>query len=248
MTITAPPAAPSSVRDDDEMIRRIMPRIISAYRSPIERAYCRVRFIILRERFTKEIAQYLPQEGAILELGCGFGLFTLLFAHLRPGARFYAFDLNPRRIRLAREAAESLGVKNVRFHCKDVTELELGTRGGAAHADSDPDNALSGPFQAGYMMDLAHHVPPDAARRLIARIHDAMDSPSVFVLKDVDASPFYKRWFTRVLDFLVSPRDAVRYWPEKEMRETLRGAGWDVVSHAMVDFLPYPHQIYLCRK
>ena len=32
------------------------------------------------------------------------------------------------------------------------------------------------------------------------------------------------------------------------MKAMLNEVGWDVLSHAMIDFLPYPHQIYICRK
>lgn len=238
------PAAADIAADDERRIREIMPRVVAAYHSPLERAYCRVRFIILRERFTREIAQYLPAEGRILELGCGFGLFTLLFAHLRPGATFTACDLNPRRIEMARRAAKLLGITNALFFCRDVADLDLSA--GGTHAEDH--EIAAGPFQAGYMMDLVHHLSPNDGRALIGRIHASMDAGSVFVLKDVDSRPVLKRLFTRTLDFLVSPRDAVRYWPEAEMRETLTRAGWRVASHAMVDFLPYPHQIYICRK
>jgi hypothetical protein len=56
---------------------RLARRIIDAYDDRIVRAYCRVRFSILRDRFLFEIGQYLPRTGRVLDVGCGFGLFAL---------------------------------------------------------------------------------------------------------------------------------------------------------------------------
>jgi 2-polyprenyl-6-hydroxyphenyl methylase/3-demethylubiquinone-9 3-methyltransferase len=217
--------------NDSEQIRRIMPEIVRAYDSPLVRGYCRARFLILRERFTREIAQYVPAEGRLLELGCGFGLFTILFARLRPGVRIEAFDLNSRRIEMARKAAHRLGVANVEFHCADAATTDL-----------------NGPYSGGFLMDLVHHVGRENAEAMLRRIHGAMAPGSTFIIKEVDSRPIHKRWFTRALDFMMSPRDPVYYWPEEEMTALLRSLGWRVGSHAMVDILPYPHRLYVCRN
>ncbi|MCH8333673.1 class I SAM-dependent methyltransferase [Candidatus Sumerlaeota bacterium] len=217
--------------DDASRIKEIMPRVVGAYSSILERAYCHVRFLILRERFTKEIVQYLPEEGRIIELGCGFGLFTLLFAHLRSQSTFLAVDRDARRIDLAREAARRLELTNVEFLCEDVTKLKI-----------------SEDFDGGFTMDLIHHVGRDQARPLLDLVHARLRPGSTFIVKEVIDRPIYKWAFTRVLDLLMSPRDDVHYWPEEEMKAMLSEVGWDVLSHAMIDFLPYPHQIYICRK
>ncbi len=44
------------------------------------RLYSRVRFQIPRQIFLEEIGQYLPARGRLLEMGGGFGLFSLYFA------------------------------------------------------------------------------------------------------------------------------------------------------------------------
>ena len=72
--------------------------VIRAYDDWIVRGYCWGRFWILRQRFLDEIGQYLPERGRVLDLGCGFGLFSLYYASVRPGLRLEGFDRNPRRI------------------------------------------------------------------------------------------------------------------------------------------------------
>ena len=64
-----------------------LPRIIDAYDSAVIRAYATVRFRILRQRFIEEIGQYLPEDGDVLDIGCGFGLFAFAFAQDRPRLR-----------------------------------------------------------------------------------------------------------------------------------------------------------------
>ena len=73
-------------------------RICLAYHSWIVRAYVWGRFGIMRQRFLDEIGQYLPCQGRVLDIGCGFGLFSLYFAATRPGLYLRGFDLNPNRI------------------------------------------------------------------------------------------------------------------------------------------------------
>src|SRR6201999_1071397 len=50
-----------------------------------------------------------------LELGCGLGLSTLVHASANPQAQFYAVDLNPDHISVARDIAKAAGLDNVTF-------------------------------------------------------------------------------------------------------------------------------------
>jgi tRNA/tmRNA/rRNA uracil-C5-methylase (TrmA/RlmC/RlmD family) len=93
----------------------IIRRIIRAYDDPIVRAYCWVRFWILRQRFLDEIGQYLPEAGPVLDIGCGFGLFSLYYAATAPARFVRGVDLNPRRIAMARRAAARLAIDNVAY-------------------------------------------------------------------------------------------------------------------------------------
>src|SRR5437867_11616775 len=69
-------------------------KIIGAYDDPVVRAYCWARFWILRQRFLDEIGQYLPAEGPVLDLGCGFGLFSLYYAATGPRRLLRGIDVN----------------------------------------------------------------------------------------------------------------------------------------------------------
>lgn len=206
-------------------------KVIGAYRHPIVRAYCKGRFLILRGRFLEEIGQYLPERGRVLDLGCGFGLFSLYYALEHPGIEILGVDLNARRIEMARTAAERLGVRNVRYEVGDARTLV-------------PDSSLDG----AYMMDIVHHIPRTAVTPLLERLFASLKPGARMVIKDVDARPAYKRWFTWWLDKAMDPRAPVDYWRRRELEVVLRGLGFLVHSHAMVDVLPYPHHLYACQR
>lgn len=213
------------------MSSALVPRIIRAYDDPIVRAYCWGRFWILRQRFLDEIGQYLPASGRVLDLGCGFGLFSLYYAAARPGLRIEGFDLNPRRIEMARAAARRLGLANVRHEVGDVMQF----RGGET-------------FDAAYMLDIIHHVPEETVRPLLEQVAKCLPAGGRLVIKDVDTAPAYKRWFTYALDKAMDPSAPVRYWPAEQLGSLLEDVGFRVYRHLMVDVLPYPHVLYIGER
>ena len=206
-------------------------RIIRAYDDPVVRAYCWARFGILRQRFLDEIGQYLPPAGRVLDLGCGFGLFSLYYASIAPDRFVGGLDLSRRRIAMARRAAERLGITNVSYWEGDARQV-----------------AGAGEYAAAYMLDIVHHIPADTVEQLLRRLHGCLAPGGRLLVKDVDSSPAYKRWFTWALDRLMDPRTPVHYWPADLLQQLLERVGFDVHRHLMVDILPYPHVLYVCRR
>ena len=76
---------------------------------PIEQAYSLVRFSIMRPKLLSVMDLLLTDEGRILDVGCGFGLFAAYFGQTHPGRRIVGVDPNARRIGLARHVAARLG-------------------------------------------------------------------------------------------------------------------------------------------
>ena len=213
------------------MRREAIARVIGAYDDPVIRAYSWGRFLILRQRFLDEIGQYLPAEGQILDIGCGFGLFSLYYAQLLPAVRFRGLDLNARRIAVATAAARRLGLDNARYTVGDAR---------AYRADAE--------YAAAYMLDIVHHVPPDTVAPLLGELHKSIRPGGRLLVKDVDTQPAYKRWFTHALDLLMSPGGVIHYWPSGELQALLQRVGFRVYRHLMVDVLPYPHVLFICYK
>jgi len=213
------------------MSSALIPRIIRAYDDPIVRAYCWGRFWILRQRFLDEIGQYLPARGRVLDLGCGFGLFSLYYATAHPGLEIEGLDLSAKRIAMARAAAARLGLGNVHYGVGDAMDF----RGGRA-------------FDAAYMLDIVHHIGEETVRPLLEQVGKCLPAGGRLVIKDVDRAPVWKRWFTLALDKVMDPRTPVRYWAGEELGAVLESVGFRVYRHLMVDVLPYPHILYICER
>jgi 2-polyprenyl-3-methyl-5-hydroxy-6-metoxy-1,4-benzoquinol methylase len=205
-------------------------KIIRAYDDPIVRAYCWARFGILRQRFLDEIGQYLPADGPVLDVGCGFGLFSLYYAATAPRRFVRGLDVDDRRIALARRAAARLGLDNVAYE-----------RGDARDFKGD------GELAAAYMLDIVHHVPTADVPPLLAALRRALPPGGRLLVKDVDTRPAPKRWFTWVLDKAMAPRTPVHYWSAEALGGALERAGFVARRHLMVDLLPYPHVLHVCE-
>lgn len=209
----------------------IIKRIIDVYESPISRLYCRIRFQIIHQRFLEEIGQYLPKSGSILDIGCGFGMFSLYYALSLPSSTIRGIDLNPRRIAKAQTAALKLSANNVTYEVGNAETLQL-----------------TGGFDGIYMLDIIHHIPEEAVAPLLTQIFNQLSIGGRLIIKDVSDKPAYKRWFTWILDKAMDFRTPVNYWPPERLSALLRSIGYEVYIHSMVDVLPYPHLMYVCRR
>jgi SAM-dependent methyltransferase len=205
-------------------------RIIRAYDDPLVRAYCWARFGIMRQRFLDEIGQYLPDEGPVLDIGCGFGLFSLYYAASGPRRFLRGLDRDGRRVALARRAAWRLGLDNVAYSEGDARDFK---------GDGEAAGA--------YMLDIVHHIPRQTVPPLLAQLRRCLVPGAPLLVKDVDTRPAHKRWFTWLLDKGMAPRAPVDYWSADELQGALETAGFRVRRHLMVDLLPYPHVLYVAE-
>jgi 2-polyprenyl-3-methyl-5-hydroxy-6-metoxy-1,4-benzoquinol methylase len=204
--------------------------IVRAYDDPIVRLYCRLRFVILRQRFLDEIGQYLPEAGPVLDIGCGFGLFSLYYAATGPRRFVRGVDIDARRIRMARRAASTLGIDNVAYDEGDARQFK---------GDRE--------YAAAYMLDIVHHVARENVPPLLHELRRCLVAGGMLLVKDVDSRPAGKRWFTWALDKMMAPSAPVRYWSAEELTAVLESSGFRVRRHLMVDVLPYPHVLYVCQ-
>src|SRR5262245_18564459 len=156
--------------------REAIARVVEAYDDWAIRTYSRARFLILRQRFLDEIGQYLPRTGPVLDLGCGFGLFSLYYAQILPRLSFHGIDVDERRIGIAREAGRRLGLANVEYVVGDARRFRAGRT-----------------YVAAYMLDIVHHVEPESVRPLLAELHAALAPGGCLLVEDVGTRPGYKR-------------------------------------------------------
>jgi 2-polyprenyl-3-methyl-5-hydroxy-6-metoxy-1,4-benzoquinol methylase len=209
---------------------RLIADIVASYEDLVIRLYSSLRFRILRQVFLEEIGEYLPQSGRILDLGCGFGLFSLYFASRQDGRMLVGVDRNRERIEHARTSARRLGLTNVEYVVGDAFEC------GGEHE-----------FDAIYVLDLVHHLPKTVVPDFLLRLRARLRRGGILLLKEVEDRPRWKMWFTLILDRLMVGREEIHYWSPSELIPLLEELGFQVVKHRMRDFIPYPHILYVCR-
>ena len=89
----------------------------------------------------------------VLDVGCGRGKALIMMAQLFRKSRFIGFDLSPEAIDWGRETAERLGVMNLGFEVRDLSDFhmtaprngfDLVTTFDAIHDQAKPLNVLKG--------------------------------------------------------------------------------------------------------
>jgi SAM-dependent methyltransferase len=210
--------------------RAALMKIIRAL-PPIERTYAFIRFSILRPKLLSVMDLLLPDEGRILDVGCGFGLFAGYFGQTQPARSIFGVDPDARRIRMAERVTASLGLDN-RFLASD------------AH-----DRRVEGPFAAAYVLDVMHHVERGKQRALLERLRSLLVDDGILVIKDITTEPRFGLKFTEYLDrAMVGWNEPLAYRHHREWGQMLADLGFRVRMVRVPDVLPYPHIVIAAQK
>jgi SAM-dependent methyltransferase len=197
-----------------------------------ERAYANIRFSILRPKLLSVMDLLLPDEGRILDIGCGFGLFAAYFGQTQPARRIVGVDPNERRIAMAQRVCDTIGLKGNTFFAGDAREVEL-----------------EGTFAGAYVLDVMHHIPESDQLPLLERLRDVLAPRGVLVIKDITTEPAFGLEFTRLLDrVMVGWNEPLRYRHHREWGEMLSSLGFRVRMVRVPDVLPYPHVVIAATK
>lgn len=198
----------------------------------VERAYAHVRFSILRPKLLSVMDLLLTDEGRILDVGCGFGLFAAYFGQTHPRRQIVGVDPDARRVSLARRVANLLGLTRHEFHVGDVRNA-----------------ALEGPFDAVYVLDVMHHIPADDQRAVLARLRDLLRPGGMLLIKDITTEPHSGLVFTELLDrLMVGWNEPLAYRHHRAWGELLTELGFRVRIVRVPDVLPYPHVVIAATR
>jgi len=199
---------------------------------PVERAYANIRFSILRPKLLSVMDLLLPDEGRILDIGCGFGLFAAYFGQTQTGRRIVGVDPNARRVEMARKVCSHLGLDGHEFMAGDARDVPL-----------------AGGFSGAYVLDVMHHIPAADQLPLLERLRDLLAPRGVLVVKDITTEPRFGLEFTRLLDrVMVGWEEPLAYRHHREWGEMLTSLGFHVRMVRVPDVLPYPHVVIAATK
>lgn len=200
----------------------------------VERAYANIRFSILRPKLLSVMDLLLPDEGPILDIGCGFGLFAAYFGQTQPARRIVGVDPNERRIAMARRVCSAVGLEGHTFIAGDARDVAIGGEG---------------TFAGAYVLDVMHHIPARDQLAMLERLRDLLAPRGVLVLKDITTEPFFGLKFTELMDrVMVGWDEELTYRHHREWGEMLQSLGFHVRMVRVPDVLPYPHVVIAATK
>ena len=225
-----PTAAPSF--DAPEIYGRAAIARITRALPLLERIYSAIRFSILRPKLLSVMDLLLTDEGRILDVGCGFGLFAAYFGQTHPGRAIVGVDPDARRVGIARDVCARLGLAQHTFVTGDVRTAPI-----------------AGRFDAVYVLDVMHHLPREDQQPVLERLRDLLVPGGMLLMKDITTEPAHQLLFTEVLDrAMVGMREPLAYRHHREWGALLTRVGFKVRMVRVPDFLPYPHVVIAARK
>ena len=193
--------------------------------------YLRIKLRICPVR---EIETYLPDDGPVVDLGCGSGLMAALFMLGSDRRRVVGFDLDPKKV----EAARRLQARwpALAFHEADLTAVRLP----AARAVTIVD-----------VLYLIHYAQQE---EILKRCGEALPAGGVLLLKDMAARPRWKYLWNffqetlavKVIGFTLG--SSFYFRPEEDYRRTLERLGFEVSVIRLDKGYWYPHILFVCRK
>jgi len=198
----------------------------------VERTYAFIRFSILRPKLLSVMDLLLPDEGRILDVGCGFGLFAAYFGQTHPRRSIVGVDPNARRVALAKNVVRGMGAERFDFRVGDIRTAPLEES-----------------FAAAYILDVMHHIPEDDQRPVLARLRSLLWPGGVLVMKDITTEPRSGLLFTKALDrLMVGMKEPLAYRHHRAWGQMLTELGFHVRMVRVPDALPYPHVVIAATK
>jgi len=181
------------------------------------------------------IAGYIPQQGDVYDLGCGYGtLLGFLPPFTRDGRQFTGFDIDPLKINLARIMHKK---SNAVFEVKDASE-DLGIRAAGCII----------------LADTLMFMPPPEQEKLLIRCLGYLSPAGTLLIKEVDTQPPWKFFWHQLQETVVLKAlglikgKGIYCRPRREYISLLEKTGYRVKAVDIQKGYPYPHVLYVCSR
>lgn len=187
-------------------------------------------YVSLRWRLCpfEEIEECLPDSGTILDVGCGYGLFTNFLAFRSDRRKVIGIDNSSKRLEVAKS---TLGeYPNVEFFQGDIRGLDLPTCQGAT------------------MSDVLHHLPEQVSVELLKKIFDNLEPGGKMVIEEVNNRPFWKYLISLFVEFTLYPMQKINFRPAGYWRNILEDIGFRVEIKPAHKNLPLADVMFVCFK
>jgi uncharacterized protein len=169
------------LRKERETVNYYRPKLIKnyIYKGPVLEWYCRIKTRL--EGNYKAFESYLPKNGKIVDVGCGYGFLSLMLGFMSRDRQITGIDYDEEKINIASNCIS----KNERtqFIHADITKFEF------AEADAFVIN------------DVLHYLQPEQQMDLIRRCAEKLNTQGVMIIRDADADKKHRHLGTRYTEF-----------------------------------------------
>ena len=106
----------------------------------------------------------VPRTGAVLDLGCGYGIVTHWLAYFTDGRTFLGVDYDEKKIRIARRTAPEIG--RIQFEAHNLLDWEYP------------------PCDTALLLDVLHYWTPDKQQRILDKARRALRPGGRLILRE----------------------------------------------------------------
>ena len=187
--------------------------------------YMPLRWVI--NPFTK-IAQNMPKEGTIVDLGCGEGVLATLLALHSKNRQVIGIDNDRYKIKLGKLISRK--IPNLTFKLQNLVTSKLTKANGFV------------------LTDFLHHTPYNQHEKILRKIANATRKGGVVIIKEVDSGEYFRSKMAKFWDFFFYPKEKTYYWDLKKLSKLLEKLGFKVKVRRETRYFPSSTTLFICHK
>ncbi|MDP3999623.1 MAG: class I SAM-dependent methyltransferase [bacterium] len=168
----------------------------------------------------------VPRDGFIIDLGCGYGIFSNLLALLSSQREILGLELDMSKIKYA-----DRGLGNVHFQAADITRAQI----------PSADCIL--------LIHVLHHLNSYSEQEVLIRAcYDKLKEGGKLIICEIDRYPWWKFILTQMADHLLYPGDRIYYRFPAELLSFLKTLQFNIQYQKSHQGTPFSHVTYVCEK
>ncbi len=179
------------------------------------------------------VAEHLPSQGTLLDVGCGEGYLLSLARAVKPALELVGMDHDERRVALAQAALG--GEPRVELLVGDLRSLDL-----------PPADMIT-------CLDVLHYMPPHEQDAVLARLVAVLAPGGTLLVRDGESEAGLRSTLLRLSEQLAVAvgrhrGDGVFFRPAQALRQALEVLGLAVEVAPCRDGTPFANLLFVARK